>query len=887
MKIPTCSQPEAVSAMGRGCKWPAIRLSPFNGALLLVVALVATSISSAHAQAHTGPPPAVAIYVSPAGSDANPGTKSAPLHTLTRAQLVVRTLNRNMTGDISVYLENGTYRLTRPLVFGPLDSGTNGYDVIWTAVPGATVVISGAERISGWRLSDRSKDIWAASVPSTLRTRQIYVNGVRATMTMSRLPVRLSAAWNGYQASSSRMAHWRNPNEIEFIYNGQIGQMAEPICPISSIHGTNIGMAQPCWDNFTRRWHGGELVAFGRIGTTPSYVENAYELLNQPGQFYLDNGSHRLYYIPRTGEDMTTADVEAPTLQALIEGAGTRRAPIQNLTFSNLQFSYATWMQPSTPTGFSEIQSGYTVTGSDGYATLGVCQYASHGTCPFGAWTKEPGNVQFSYDRNLTFENDRFLHLGAAGLNLNDGSQYSTVTGSIFTDISGNGIEIGGVDRPRATGSSQTTNVTISDNHLYGLPVEYHGGAAILAGYVSDTTISHNQIDHVSYVGISIGWGGWPDKIAKPAVSNNSHDDVISDNLIYDFMLTLDDGGGIYTQGITGTSMANGEKVVGNVVHDQLGWGYALHSDNGASNITYARNVLYNDSYDWGTSHLNYNSIHGGLDPVLIEHNYWQQGPLKSLSYRAAMKDNQIITGPEQVPPTIITNAGIQPAFQSILSWRTLDQTAPNPPQRVSVLYAFRGAAYIFWRPSYGDVNGTVTSYTVSACRVRYAGQPACTQPAAPPVTISATAYDQLGYAVVSGLTDRQKYDFIVTANTAGGSSTPSVPSPAVRPSTHVPRRPGKPKDVGTHAGHQCVSLLWYLAVTNPPRTPLAYILRNSTGEVYTIASLEQLVLSDRSARAVHVIGGLISGQRYRFSIAAVTAAGVGPAVLSNWIKAK
>ena len=852
-------------------------------AVLLVLVLAAIPFESVNAKDTGGSSAAVIIYVSPSGNDANPGTEIAPFRTLAHAQQVVRSLNRNMTANISVYLEDGTYRLTRPLQFGPLDSGTNGYDVIWTAAPGATAIISGAERISGWRLSNPSKHIWVAAVPRTLQTRQIYVNGTRATLTLGRAPVKLSRVWNGYSASSSLMSRWRNPSQIDFVFSGQIGLMAEPICPVSAIGAGGIAIAQPCWDNSTKRIAGGDFVGYGSLGS-PSYIENAYELLNQPGQFYLDNTAHRLYYIPRADDDMATADVEAPALQTLLEGNGSARAPIHNITFANLQFSYATWLQPSTPTGFSEVQAGYTITGSHGYATEGVCHYAPHGTCPFGAWTKEPGNVQFSYDRDLTFANDRFVHLGAAGLNLDNGTQAAAITGSVFTDISGNGVEIGSVNKPRATGSVQTKDVTLANNHIYGVGVEYHGGVAVLVGYVSHSTITHNQIDHVPYAGISLGWGGWPDKTDEAVVSNNSRDDVISDNVIEDFMQTLTDGGGIYTQGITGTSMANGEKISGNVVHDQLDWGFALHSDDGASYITYASNVLYNDTYDWGISHYNFNG-HGGLDPLLLEHNYWQQGDLNAGSYWAPSHANKIITGPEQVPPALLANAGIQPAFQSILSWRAPGESVPNPPQLVHVLFAFRGEAYVTWRPSYATVNGPVTSYTVTACRVQSIAQTECTRSAVPPVTISASAYDQLGYAVIHGLTDGKGYDFMVTAQSDDGSSTPSIPSTIVKPGSRASRLPRKPTEVVPHAGHGCVSLQWYPPHGVVTRPALAYVVTSSTHQTYTFTGLEQLNLSDGGGKVLHVIGGLLGGHRYRFSIAAVTPAGTGPGALSHWIR--
>jgi hypothetical protein len=441
----------------------------------------------------------LAIYVSPSGDDRNPGTFLLPLRHLTAAQEAVRRLDRHMAADITVYLESGTYRLLKPLEFGPQDSGSGGHDVIWSGVPGGTAIIGGARRITGWRLSDQSRDIWSARVPIGFRIRQIYVNGMRASMTSGLVPVGLTQTASGYRASSSIMDSWRNPSEIEFVYPHQLGAMAEPICPVASISGSTITMAQPCWDNSTRRgWFG--WVACCRI-TTPAYLENAYELLRDPGQFYLDDVAHQLDYIPRPGQDMHTADVEAPVLQTLISAQGTPEAPVHNLVFTNLQFSYATWMQPSSPDGFSEVQDNYTITGPGAYTREGLCQYAPNhrrGMCPYGAWTKEPASVHSQFDQHLAFVKDEFFHLGGAGLDLGDGSQDVKVVGSVFTDISGNGLEVGSVDMPEAMGASQTDNITVADNHLFGLPVEYHGGVAILVGYTADSMISHNQIDHAS-----------------------------------------------------------------------------------------------------------------------------------------------------------------------------------------------------------------------------------------------------------------------------------------------------------------------------------------------------------------------------------------------------
>jgi hypothetical protein len=431
------------------------------GATLVGLGVSAAGPAAASSATAGGGGRGTVVYVSPNGNDAagNPGTNPArPLRTPARAQAVVRTLDTDMHANITVELESGTYRLSAPLTLGTADSGTNGYKVNWTAAPGAHPVLSGGTRITGWHESDPSKDIWSAPVPAGLDTRQLYVDGVRAQPASGPAPVTLTPTSTGYTASSTAMDDWANPSEIDFVYTGGAaywslksggeGGWTEPQCPVASISGTAITMAEPCWDNSTMRAtnHVGDSNLAN--GEQPAYIENAYPLLDQPGQWYLDQSANTMYYIPQHGENLATADVEAPVLQTLVTGQGTVTTPIQNIGFSGIQFAYATWLQPSSPEGFSEIQANYTLTGDGAYATQGLCGLVPGGTCPFGDWTQEPGNVSFSYDQGIHFTDDAFVHLGAAGLQLGDGSQNDTVQGDVFTDISGNGLELGGVDTP-------------------------------------------------------------------------------------------------------------------------------------------------------------------------------------------------------------------------------------------------------------------------------------------------------------------------------------------------------------------------------------------------------------------------------------------------------
>ena len=176
--------------------------------------------------------------------------------------------------------------------------------------------------------------------------------------------------------------------------------------------------------------------------------------------------------------------------------------------------------------------------------------------------------------------------------------------GCVFTDISGNGVQLGGVSAPLAPVAEFTSDNSIANNLFRNVGAEFRGGIAIVVGYARNTRIAHNELDQLPYAEISIGWGGWPDKIKLPGQANNSTNNRIENNLIHDFMLVLSDGGGIYTQGRTGKDLSDGEKVTGNIIYNQYSSGHGIYTDNGSAMITVSRNVVFH------THHDNINSKH-------------------------------------------------------------------------------------------------------------------------------------------------------------------------------------------------------------------------------------------------------------------------------------
>ncbi|GAA0623119.1 fibronectin type III domain-containing protein [Streptomyces crystallinus] len=872
---------------------PALRSTSLRAVLTGVLAALVLGGPGLVPSAGAGAGPRTAdVYVSPSGMDAADGTAGRPVRTLTRARDLARDKaahygSARYSGDITVHLAAGTYRTAGPLVLDGRDSGPAGHRIVWQGAGAESTLISGGRRVEGWRPVAGRPGLWSAPASQGLTdTRQLYVDGVRAQRARGEVPTGLSVTATGYTATTDALARWRRPSDAEFVYTGGealwnverdgLGQWTEPRCRVASARGTAITMVQPCWDNSNKRVEFPDrpgrtvsMVGPGRLtnGGRPSYVENAYELLDQPGEWYLDRSAHTVYYLPRAGEDLSRADVEAAAAEKLVDGRGTRAAPLHDIAFQGVQFAYATWLTPSGPEGFSEIQAGYTLTGPKGWATQGLCGFVEGGTCPFASWTKMPGNVSFAYGQRIGISDCVFAHLGAAGLDLGAGTTDSAVRGSVFTDISGNGLEVGGVD-----GQPVARGVEVADNHLYGLPREYHGGVGILDGYTQHTTIAHNQLDHLGYSAISLGWGGWPDKIGSPATPNPSHDNVVRDNLIFDYMQLLDDGGGVYTQGLTGTSMDDGELVTGNVIHGQWGLGKSVYTDNGCTYETVRGNVLYGAAYaNVGSRHTDYRDGLGNNDPTLIEGNWWEEGAGDSTNKGLVTRGNHIMAGSADVPPEVVARAGIEPAYRGVLDRRVGAVSVPEAPARVGVSTGGRDGLYVTFNPSFVDGGSPVTGYTAYALRAdgTEAGR----------AEVDAGEFGRTGVMRVGQLTAADgPLLVVVTARNAYGESARSLASAPVAP-VAASVLPGAPTGAKLRVSARAVTVAWTPPAAVGDAEVVGYRVTVSDGRVVSVAGRDVLVTRASGKGVFRVVGGLTPGTSYSVTVAAVTAAGVGPAV--------
>ncbi len=550
--------------------------------------------------AAAGTPHAVTVFVAANGRGAERGTRAAPYRSLTAARDGIRARLGGMRGDVHVVLADGSYRLSSPLRLNAADSGRNGHRVVYEAAPGAHPVVSGGVALHGWTLSDAARGIWSAPAPHDLRTRQLYVDGQRAAVASGPAPVALTQTPTGYTAAAPTMSTWKNPRQIEFVYDRGPSNWTQSRCRIRAIRGTTITMVQPCWDNTTRRAEDPHTVLsralFDQTLSVAPIVTNAFELLDQPGEWYLDEAAHRVYVIPRAGQDLNAVSVIAPKLETLVAGTGTTRKPVQNITFRGITFSHATWLAPSGPDGYSDFQTAQILTGRGAYRRGGDCTKGH--SCFFNMLTAVPANLTFEHDRNIAFVDDTFSHLGATGLHFGTGSTDARVTGSEFTDDSCAGVTIGRADNPDASRPDRTTGTVLTDNWVHAVAAEYQGCPGIGIGYSQHVTVDHNQVNDLPYSGIAIGWGGWRERLGNLApLPNYSRHNAITNNLVFDYMQVMADGGGLYSNGAQGSSLRNGERVTGNVVLQQPDLSWAVYTDNGAEYVNVRDNVVFDVLY--------------------------------------------------------------------------------------------------------------------------------------------------------------------------------------------------------------------------------------------------------------------------------------------------
>ncbi|OGV48825.1 MAG: hypothetical protein A2X49_07460 [Lentisphaerae bacterium GWF2_52_8] len=520
------------------------------------------------------------LYVSLEGNDqwsgllAEPdkGKQDGPKRSLKGAaqEIAMRKKAGRLSGPVRVRVRGGRYFLSTTLSFGPEHS----WPTVYESYPGEEAIFDGGSKIENWKISKlNGLKVWEADVASLLdakgRFRQLFVNGKRAAPARSpkkgfywmedvkgldpKKP-RGGKEWGaqdfGQDSFVSSLGDfdksWKNLEDLEVVVmhywlNARLGVKSfDPVSRTVQLKGKSIF---PLLDSSSGKF-------------AKYFVENLVEALSEPGEWALDTGKGKLYYVPRRGEKIESSETFVSHLQQLlkIEGDPDKGNYAEHLSFRKLSFEHA---------------------------DCGVPVNSKQSECNLA------GNLVLEGARYISFDSCRFEHLGCYAMQLKDGCSQNRIVGCEMKDLGAGGIIANGSDAEgslaRRTGKNRFTDNSISAGGRV-----FSSACGIITMHSGGNQISHNLIHDFFYSGISVGWvWGYAESVSK--------ENRIEKNHIYDLGKgVLSDMGGIYTLGVQ-----PGTRIAGNLIHDiekaNYG-GWAIYPDEGSSHIVIENNVCYNVS---------------------------------------------------------------------------------------------------------------------------------------------------------------------------------------------------------------------------------------------------------------------------------------------------
>ncbi|MFD9123952.1 RICIN domain-containing protein [Kitasatospora sp. NPDC059571] len=670
-------------------------MKPLTSVVRKAPVALAAAVSATLLISLAAPPPASAstqatYYVAPGGDDANPGTIAAPFKTLQHARDVVRTVDSNMAGDINVFLRGGTYPVTSTVDFTSADSGTNGHRVVYAAYPGEKPVLDGGVQVTGW--TQHSGNIWKAKLDRDDKLRALYVNDKRAQMASKM--VNSAGCYGTYTVTAGQAPWaWESGSQCDGAKYGlsDLPAIASNQDDVEIVSATTWTTAIVGVRQITTSSDGASRVAqfqepgaaiaqappYGpfKVGGSHTFM-NAYEFLDQPGEFYFDKSTHTVYYYKSSSDDMTTAQVFAPNnLSTLLKIAGTSKTDhARNITFAGLTVEHSDW-------NLVDVAGSVVRQGTQGNASSNVYARQNFHAYTYRNVDLPPAAIQIENADGIVLQRNTVQHTGADGITLANDVTDSQLTGNVTNDVAGSAITVGHPQHVYIGDGTSTNhekypvnveglckNITVTDNYLYDSAVLFQGSNPVSAYFVDTLDIEHNRIEKSPWAGITLGWGWWnfdgsTNSINPGNPTTTARNNTIKYNEIFDTMRVLGDSAPIYTLGSQpGTEISNNY-----IKGVPAGHKYGLHPDEGSAFLNEHDNVF---DVDPGLAYTVNSGTWGRQHDLTITNNY---GTVNKIAGRSI--PNSTVTDVkgygDNVWPSqaygIALSAGLEEAYKNVL----------------------------------------------------------------------------------------------------------------------------------------------------------------------------------------------------------------------------
>uniref|UniRef100_UPI0032174330 PDZ domain-containing protein n=1 Tax=uncultured Draconibacterium sp. TaxID=1573823 RepID=UPI0032174330 len=472
------------------------------------------------------------IYVSPSGNDTNPGTIEAPFASVERARDEVRNLKNKKSAPVTVFFREGVYRFSQPLLLTADDSGEEGKAIIYSAYKNEKVSFTGCRKLSP-KWEKYSDNLWVtkAKLPTEqgFSPRTLYVNG--AACPVARYPnlVPGERPWGGVNAdclNPERVSTWKSPVGA-YVHGMQQGKWGSIHYKIIDVTPKGIPHLELVSINTSTMYNNAQL------HKTDRYVENAFEELDAPGEWFWDKATEHLYFYPPGGLDVNKALFEVPETACIIKMEGREETPVKYITFNNIDFekTRSTWYKTTEhlPVGDYVINRGAAVfmEGTE-HCEIADCDFLEIG-----------GNAIMlsNYNRNSKITGNRLENIQANGIVLvgsrdamRDSPWCNVLDSTATKDLTkewGYKLSYKVWDEPFRDKQQSTDTIPgpktenyprfcLVENNLITRVGELEKQAAgILVSMSAENTLNHNSIYDLPRAGICLNDGCWGGNIVE------------------------------------------------------------------------------------------------------------------------------------------------------------------------------------------------------------------------------------------------------------------------------------------------------------------------------------------------------------------------------------
>ncbi|MBN2708132.1 MAG: right-handed parallel beta-helix repeat-containing protein [Calditrichaceae bacterium] len=428
------------------------------------------------------------IFVSPNGKDKNKGTEKAPVKSINKAQIMAR----DAKGKVIIYLREGKYTLEKTLIFTSKDGNENKHLTI-SSFPGEKVIISGGIELD-LQWNNYKNGIFKSKINTQIPIDMLTVNG--EIRHMARYPNYDSSAvrFNGTSAdatSPERVKTWKNPAG-GYLHAMHVSDWGDFHYRIKGKDENGNLDLEGGWQN--NRPYG--------LSKENRMVENIFEELDAPGEWYYDISGSVLYYYPIPGEDINNAKFEAAQLKNLVDFRGTGQEPVKNITIKDIEFiqTERTFMDKYEPL----LRSDWTIYRG------GAIFFEGTENCELnGCYLHNlGGNAVFfsNYNRNSRISGCHVTNIGASAV------CFVGDTGAVRSPSFNyhSFVPFQQIDRePGPKTNNYPANCTVYNNLIHTIGLFEKQITGVELSMSEAITVSHNSIYDIPRAGINVSEGTW------------------------------------------------------------------------------------------------------------------------------------------------------------------------------------------------------------------------------------------------------------------------------------------------------------------------------------------------------------------------------------------